>query len=189
MSYRESNRNFAEGDRIQFRAPFSEHRIANGELGNIGKITEEELMVALDSGREVSFEPDQFRHLDHGYAVTSYSSQGQTVDRVVINADTHESETLLNQRMGYVALSRAREDAMIYTNSIEQLSTALDRRVDKEMALEAMKQTQHQTQLSRDDLTQSGPLGYTQAQDRDLHSIERGGEGTPNDDLGSAQEL
>jgi hypothetical protein len=36
--YRESNRMFSEGDRIQFRAPFSEHRIANGELGSIGRI-------------------------------------------------------------------------------------------------------------------------------------------------------
>lgn len=33
--YRESHRMFAEGDRIQFRAPFAEHRIANGELGSI----------------------------------------------------------------------------------------------------------------------------------------------------------
>lgn len=67
--YRESHRMFAEGDRIQFRAPFAEHRIANGELGSIAKITDEQLTVALDSGREVTFEPDKFRHLDHSYAV------------------------------------------------------------------------------------------------------------------------
>jgi ATP-dependent exoDNAse (exonuclease V) alpha subunit len=186
--YRESNRVFAEGDRIQFRAPFSEHRIANGELGIIGKITEEELTVALDSGREVSFEPDKFRHLDHGYAVTSYSSQSQTVDRVLVNADANESDLLLNQRMGYVAVSRAREDAVIFTNSIEQLSTALDRRVDKEMALEALNHTQHQTQLDRD-LTQGGPLGYEQRPGQELDSIERGSEGTYNENQGSAEEL
>lgn len=140
--YRESNRMFAEGDRIQFRAPFTEHRIANGELGSIAKITEEELAVALDSGREVSFEPDKFRHLDHGYAVTSHSSQSQTVDRVLVNADAQESDLLLNQRMGYVALSRAREEALIFTNSTDQLRAALDRSVDKEMAVEAVRQSQ-----------------------------------------------
>lgn len=139
--YRESNRMFAEGDRIQFRAPFTEHRIANGELGSIGKITEEELTASLDSGREVSFEPDRFRHIDHGYAVTSYSSQSQTVDRVLVNADANESHLLLNQRMGYVAVSRAREEAMIFTNSTEQLRAALDRSVDKEMAIEAVGQS------------------------------------------------
>jgi ATP-dependent exoDNAse (exonuclease V) alpha subunit len=149
--YRESNRMFAEGDRIQFRAPFTEHRIANGELGNIGRITEEELTVALDSGREVSFEPDKFRHLDHGYAVTSYSSQSQTVDRVLVNADANESDLLLNQRMGYVAISRAREDALIFTNSTDQLKAALDRNVNKEMAVEAVRETN-----SRDSLPHRG---------------------------------
>lgn len=149
--YRESNRMFAEEDRIQFRAPFAENRIANGELGRIGKITKDELTVALDSGREVSFEPDKFRHLDHGYAVTSYSSQSQTVDRVLVNADANESDLLLNQRMGYVAVSRAREEAMIFTNSTDQLRAALDRSVDKEMAVEALRQSNARDTPSREE--------------------------------------
>ncbi len=140
--YREAQREFAEGDRIQFRAPFTENRVTNGELGTIAKIGDEELTVELDGGREVTFEKEKFRHIDHGYAVTSHSSQGTTVDRVLVNADTRESEMLLNDRMGYVAVSRAREDAIIYTNSIEELRGALDRRVDKEMALEATKHSQ-----------------------------------------------
>src|SRR5205085_497011 len=147
-AYREAEREFAEGDRIQFRAPFTEARVANGELATIAKIGDEELTVKLDGGREVSFETEKFRHLDHGYAVTSHSSQGTTVDRVLINADTNESRVLLNDRMGYVAISRAREDAIIYTNSIEELRGALDRRVDKEMAVEAVHQAnQHEHDL------------------------------------------
>src|SRR6266404_8072516 len=131
--YREAEREFAEGDRIQFRAPFPERRVANGELATIAKIGDEEMSVKLDSGREVNFETETFRHLDHGYAVTSHSSQGTTVDRVLVNADTSESRVLLNDRMGYVAVSRARENAIIYTNSNEELRGAMDRRVDKEM--------------------------------------------------------
>lgn len=132
---------FSEGDRIQFRAPFTEQHVANGELGTIREIKDEGLTVALDSGREISFESESFRHIDHGYAVTSYSSQSQTIDRVLINADAKESDLLLNQRMGYVAISRAREEALIFTNSTEQLKTALDRSVDKEMAIEALRQS------------------------------------------------
>src|SRR6185503_19879014 len=94
--YNEAQRSFAEGDRIQFRAPFAEKRIVNGELGSITNIESEQLRVTLDSGREVTFDPQQFRHIDHGYAVTSHSSQGLTVDRVLINADTQESLRLLN---------------------------------------------------------------------------------------------
>ena len=63
------------------------------------------------------------------------------MDRVLVNADAQESDVLLNQRMGYVAISRAREEAMIFTNSADQLRAALDRTVDKEMAVEALRQT------------------------------------------------
>lgn len=146
----QTQREFAEGDRIQFRAPLTERRVANGELATITKIGDEQLRVKLDSGREFSFE-QRFRHIDHGYAVTSHSSQGTTVDRVLINADTRESEMLLNDRMGYVAVSRAREDAIIYTNSIEELRSALDRRVDKEMALEATRETAEHRHGLKDD--------------------------------------
>ena len=79
-------------------------------------------------------------HIDLGYAVTSYSSQGQTVDRVLVNANTQESKELLNERMAYVAVSRAREDARIYTNSTEGLGGALSREQDKEMAMVAVRE-------------------------------------------------
>jgi hypothetical protein len=37
---------------------------------------------------EVQLDPCLHPHLDHGYAVTSHSSQGQTADRVLIHVDT-----------------------------------------------------------------------------------------------------
>jgi conjugative relaxase-like TrwC/TraI family protein len=151
--YSEAERSFAEGDRIQFRAPFAEKRIVNGELGSITKIESEHLRVALDSGREVSFNPKQFRHIDHGYAVTSHSSQGLTVDRVLINAETQESFRLLNDRMAYVAVSRAREEALIYTDSTQNLRESLNRATNKEMALEATKSKSSDIQQDRDALT------------------------------------
>jgi len=173
--YREASREFAEGDRIQFRAPFTEKRIANGEIGTIAKIGEEEMSVKLDGGREVSFETEKFRHLDHGYAVTSHSSQGTTVDRVLINADTSESRVLLNDRMGYVAVSRAREDAIIYTNSIAELRGALDRRVDKEMAVEAVHQA---TQYQHDLKDQQNPH---EGENRESLDLDQGYEQDMND--------
>jgi conjugative relaxase-like TrwC/TraI family protein len=147
--YKEAERAFAEGDRIQFRAPFTDKRIVNGELGSITKIEPERLHVTLDSGREVSFDPQQFRHLDYGYAVTSHSSQGLTVDRVLVNADTRESLQLLNDRMAYVAVSRAREEALIYTDSASNLRDTLNRGTDKEMALKAVKDTLRDMQQER----------------------------------------
>jgi ATP-dependent exoDNAse (exonuclease V) alpha subunit len=160
--YNKAERFFAEGDRIQFRAPFAEKRIVNGELGSITKIEPEHLRVILDSGREVSFDPQQFRHLDHGYAVTSHSSQGLTVDRVLINADTRESFRLLNDRMAYVAVSRAREEALIYTDSTQNLRESLNRATNKEMALEATTGRSSDIQQDRDGLANDHLTAYEQ---------------------------
>jgi len=152
--YTEAERLLAEGDRIQFRAPFAEKRIVNGELGTITKIEQNEIHVALDDEREITFHPQRFRHIDHGYAVTSHSSQGLTVDRVLLNADTQESVHLLNDRMAYVALSRARDEALIYTDSIPSLRETLSRAADKEMALEATRDNSRDKQqhLTNDSL-------------------------------------
>jgi hypothetical protein len=56
------------------------------------------------------------------------------MDRLLVNADANESDLLLNQRW-YVSVSRAREEAVIFTNSADQLRAALDRSVNKEMLL------------------------------------------------------
>jgi ATP-dependent exoDNAse (exonuclease V) alpha subunit len=153
--YTEAERLFAEGDRIQFRVPFAEQKVANGELGTITQIEQNQIHVALDDERRISFDPQRFPHIDHGYAVTSYSSQGLTVDRVLLNADTRESMQLLNDRMAYVALSRARDEALIYTDSVPQLRETLNRAVDKETALEATRENSHDKQQERDDLTKN----------------------------------
>jgi ATP-dependent exoDNAse (exonuclease V) alpha subunit len=70
--------------------------------------------------------------------MTSYSSQGQTADRVIIHVAARDLENreLVNRRFAYVALSRAREDAQIYTNDATTLAAKLDRQVSKEVAIE-----------------------------------------------------
>jgi ATP-dependent exoDNAse (exonuclease V) alpha subunit len=169
--YNKAERFFAEGDRIQFRAPFAEKRIVNGELGTINQIEPEHLRVTLDSGREVTFDPQQFRHIDHGYAVTSHSSQGLTVDRVLINADTQESLRLLNDRMAYVAVSRAREEALIYTDSTQNLRETLNRATNKEMALEATKGNSRDIQQDRNELTNDPLATHEQPHNERVHGI------------------
>ena len=134
--YREAERNFAEGDRIQFTAPSKELHVASRELGTIVRIDERgEIAVRTDSGRVVEFQLKNHPHLDYGYAVTSHSSQGQTADRVLIHADTEESPHLVNSRMAYVAVSRGRYDAQIYTNDKSELAQRLSRDVSHSTAI------------------------------------------------------
>ena len=134
--YREQERAFSVGDRIQFTAPNQELKIANRELGSIERISPNGAMtLKLENGREMSFDPQRHPHLDHGYAVTSYSGQGQTADRVLIHVDTElGAKDLLNNRMAYVSVSRGQWDAQIFTNDRSTLKEALSRDVSHESA-------------------------------------------------------
>jgi hypothetical protein len=90
--YRETERAFSQGDRVQFTAPNRGQHIANRELGTIEKIDDSgNLRLHLDSGRAVAFNIKENPHLDYGYAVTSHSSQGQTADRVLIHVDAERA--------------------------------------------------------------------------------------------------
>ena len=136
--YRVAEREFSKGDRVQFTAPNREQNIANRELGTIEKIdADDTLQIRLDSGRAVAFNIRDNPHLDHGYAVTSHSSQGQTADRVLVHVDTEQAgEKLINQRLAYVAISRGRYDAQIYTNDKAQLAEGLSRDASHGSAME-----------------------------------------------------
>ena len=109
--------------------------MANRELGTVERIGEGRMTLKLDDGRSVEIDAARHPHLDHGYAVTSHSSQGQTADRVLIHVDTElGAKDLLNNRMAYVAVSRGAHDAQLFTNDREELEAALGRDVSHQSA-------------------------------------------------------
>ena len=134
--YREDERKFSVGDRIQFTAPDNDLKIANRDLGTVESIGRNGMMrLRMDDERKVEFSPKQHPHVDHGYAVTSYSSQGQTAERVLVNVDTElAAKDLLNSRMAYVSISRGQFDAQIFTDSLEKLPKALGHDVSHQCA-------------------------------------------------------
>jgi ATP-dependent exoDNAse (exonuclease V) alpha subunit len=137
--YRDQEKAFSVGDRLQFTAPgkTDDLKVANRELGTIQSIADDgRLQLKMDQGgRSVSFDPKQHPHFDHGYAVTSHASQGQTADRVLIHIDTDlGAKDLLNNRMAYVSVSRGAHDAQIFTSDREKLPQALSRDVSHQSA-------------------------------------------------------
>jgi hypothetical protein len=133
--YRELEREFALGDRLSFTAPSRELGVANRDLGTVQQIDEDQLTVEMDNGKSVSFHINQMRHFDHGYAVTSHSSQGITADRVLVNIDSQVHPSLLNERFAYVSVSRAAHDAQLYTDSAASLASNLGHSVTKSSAV------------------------------------------------------
>ncbi len=117
-------------------APSQQLKIANRDLGTIESIGRDGTMrLRLDDERKVEFSPQQHPHIDHGYAVTSYSSQGQTAERVLVNVDTElAAKDLLNSRMAYVSISRGQWDAQIFTDNLAKLPQALGHDVSHQSA-------------------------------------------------------
>jgi conjugative relaxase-like TrwC/TraI family protein len=136
-AFRESPREFSVGDRIQFRQTNHDLKVDNGALGRIEAIDKgNSLSVKLDTGKTVNFDPAQMKHFDYGYAVTSHSSQGLTENRAIVNMDTNAPSQLLDTRFAYVSISRASQDARIYTNDAEGLGPKLSGEQSKTSAVE-----------------------------------------------------
>lgn len=135
--FREVEREFAAGDRVQFTAPNKDLGVANRDLGTLVSLEDGQMSLRMDgkSARTVTFDTAEFRQFDHGYAVTSHSSQGLTADRVLAHIDTDSSHSLINNRLAYVAISRASHDARIYTNNSKTLGERLATDVTKTVAL------------------------------------------------------
>ena len=107
---------YAPGDRVVFlRNDHSGREVTNldvhaaaagarnGTLGTVEQASEHRFTVRLDDGRRVTFDPEQYKSLAHGYAVTLHKSQGATVDQVYVLADS-----MLDRNAAYVALTRHR---------------------------------------------------------------------------------
>jgi type II secretory pathway component PulJ len=100
----------------------------------IESISESELM--LTNGAKLDLRRPM--HLDQGYAVTSHSSQGQTVDQVLVAAPVRSMD-LVSAIMFYVGVSRARNHVQVFTDSRAALLEAVEENLGvRTAAVEAM---------------------------------------------------
>ncbi len=135
--YQEIDREFSVGERIQFTAPDKSLGVANRDLAVIESIHPDGRVTAgLSDNRQIEFNAREHPHFDHGYAVTSHSSQGLTAERVLVHADTSVHPDLLNSRFAYVSVSRASHDAVVFTDDVAKLVPQLGADVSKTSALE-----------------------------------------------------
>jgi len=108
-------RAFANGDRILFTRNDKVLGVRNGMLGTVTDVGNRQLTVRLDSGetgqsRALTFSPQQFPSIDHGFAVSIHRSQGCTVDKSYVL-----SSRTMDKNLTYVALTRHRDEAKFYT--------------------------------------------------------------------------
>src|SRR5260370_18498505 len=134
--YHEVAFEFSVGDKIQFTTPEKSLGVANRDLAVIDSMKADgHISARLDNGRQIEFNALAHRHFDHGYAVTSHSSQGLTAERVLVNADTGVHPDLLNSRFACVSISRASHDATVFTDDSAKLNPQLSTDISKTSAL------------------------------------------------------
>ena len=123
-----------EGDRIQFTRNDAGLGRTNGLSGSIIGIDADQARatVRLANGREQRLDFVDLRdtHLRHAWVQTAYAAQGQTAERVLIHADSR-STNLVDQKMLYVALSRARSEAIVVTDDKARLVRSLFERAGR----------------------------------------------------------
>ena len=127
----------ARGDRLQlkFNGKSSEALpLNNGELVTVRRMQKNgSLVVTGGDGRRKTLAPTQ-RLFVRGYAVTSYASQGKTVDTVIF-ADA-ASVAATSAKQWYVTISRGRKRVVIFTSDKEGLRANIQRSGDRELALD-----------------------------------------------------
>ncbi len=100
--------------------------------------------IALMDGRSL---PDGFSAFTHGYAVTSHSSQGKTVDEVLL-VPSSRSFGAVNREQFYVSISRGRERVHVFTDDAGLLALRVTDSHERQAAIEL--------QALRDDLAKLG---------------------------------
>lgn len=121
------------GDRIQLKSngiAVNGERLANGEVVTVSTVESNET-IRLRDGRILSA---NYRQFVHGYAVTSYGSQGKTVDHVLFADSAVRAAT--NAQQWYVTISRGRKGIQIFTTDKHPLRDNIERTGDRQLAVD-----------------------------------------------------
>jgi conjugative relaxase-like TrwC/TraI family protein len=145
--FRTKELKLAEGDVIRIthngKTADDKHRLDNGAIYRI-KDFDQDGNIVLNNGWVV---PRGFGHVDHGYVVTSHSSQGRTVDQVFIGQSS-ASFSATSREQFYVSCSRARDRVTVYTDDRESLRARIERGDDRLTATEFVNGPVHRQMVA-----------------------------------------
>lgn len=123
----------SRGDRLQLKSNAKSvkgERLDNGELVTVKRVKADGC-IQLEDGRVL---PPSYRQFVRGYAVTSYASQGKTVDQVLFSDSCIKAA--INARQWYVTISRGARGVRIFTTDKKQLRENVRRSGTRELALD-----------------------------------------------------
>ncbi|WP_198507069.1 MobF family relaxase [Mariprofundus aestuarium] len=131
--------NIAEGDRVMFTKNDIRLGVKNGLQATVMNVRESQFEARLESGEMISVNADEYAYFKHAYAISTHKAQGQSVTRAYI----FSSGKLISQNLGYVQLTRAKEQTRIYADketlgdlAIEELSKLMSQSQEKKTTID-----------------------------------------------------
>ena len=159
IAYEELSIKLDVGDRIQFTQGDKTMGYKSRELAEVTGLDRKDnvLRVKRSRGEELFLPLSRPLTIDYGYPATAHSSQGATVDRVIVDIDTKSRST--NDAAYYVEISRAKYEAKIYTDDRTKLPEAVQRVSEKTAALDVAYSKGNQIQLRQNVVIQQEQIG------------------------------
>lgn len=128
-----------KGDKIRITKngfDCDEKRVNNGDTLEVVSVNKKGEIKLKNQISKSTFKLDKdFGHLTHAHVVTSYASQGKTVDEVFI-AQPSSTFSATDAKQFYVSVSRAKESSHIYTDDKDALLEHASELGDRQSAIE-----------------------------------------------------
>ena len=147
--FKEIEREISTGEKIRLTATDRDRNVRASDMAVVSGITEEG-KILLDTGdRQLSFDPAARyadRHMDYGYAVTTYSSQGASVKYLVgLFGEEGARGRMAALDSTYVELSRAKEHVQTYFDNLSGWAAKVESKSGR-------RQTVHDVLMRAEDL-------------------------------------
>jgi len=135
--------NLSEHDKIMFTKNDVRLGVKNGVQATVMTVSKGNFTARLDDGEMITVKTNEYAYFKHSYAISTHKAQGQSVSRAYILSSSRMKNS---KELGYVQLTRAKDQTRIYADketlgelALEKLSNQMMRSQQKRTALDMLQ--------------------------------------------------
>ncbi|MCK9532676.1 MAG: relaxase domain-containing protein [Gammaproteobacteria bacterium] len=141
--FEDTKKELGIGEKVMMKKNDKKLGLSNGQMGVITQMYKDRVTVKFDK-KEVSFSTNQYKYINHAYAITDFASQGKTTDKVIAVANSQAAS--FNDF--YTQITRAKHEAVIITDNLKELQERAARYSVKLNASELIKNKENDMRLN-----------------------------------------
>ena len=141
--FEDTQKDLGIGEKVMMKKNDKKLGLSNGQTGVITDMYKDKVTVRFDK-REVTFSTNQYKYINHAYAITDFASQGKTTDKVIAVANSQSAS--FNDF--YTQITRAKHEAVIITDNLKELQERAARDSIKLNANELLQNKENDMRLN-----------------------------------------